>query len=554
MKAKTTKRALFASIFSTLLCGAMLAGSTFAWFTDSATSGNNKIVAGNLDIELYVQNDEGEFVDATDVDGVFGVDLWEPGVVAYETFKAVNVGNLALKYNMYLDVLDKNTVGGKSLADVIKVSVINGELGDDTTRDGLIDAGEWKAISDATAYVNDGVLLPEEEGDVFTVVAYWEPTDHDNDYNLNNGKKADDGSDALYIDFGVTLAATQYTYEADSFDDQYDANAHYGIRAVTGAIAQGAKDSNEALEEATNGLVYFDETLTDEDGVLAITLHFDLGSKGFVLEAFDAISELIVSAVDEQAANIKSIEIGAGLPEKLAALGIEGVETTVRELNGKPIEYTSDEYESWLFEDLATLMKAAGLGGSSLRDAMEACLEFAATEGLDVAITSMDGNTQVYRMYFALNWTESASVKTAVNQGAKDANAILANATNGLIYFDNALQQSGDELVITLHFEEGSFDYVEVTYAAVKALIGEAVYANAANIEYIQIVNQEPRYPADFDPAGDWVEADLRAVMSGISGGLTGALEAAKAEGLAVTIATTDGVVQVYRMNFDINW
>lgn len=33
---KNTKRALLASVLSVVLCFAMLVGSTFAWFTDSA--------------------------------------------------------------------------------------------------------------------------------------------------------------------------------------------------------------------------------------------------------------------------------------------------------------------------------------------------------------------------------------------------------------------------------------------------------------------------------------------------------------------------------------
>ena len=49
---KNTKRALLASVLSVVLCCAMLVGSTFAWFTDSVTSGKNQIVAGNLDVEL----------------------------------------------------------------------------------------------------------------------------------------------------------------------------------------------------------------------------------------------------------------------------------------------------------------------------------------------------------------------------------------------------------------------------------------------------------------------------------------------------------------------
>ena len=49
---KSTKRALLMSVISMLLCLAMLTGTTFAWFTDSVKSGMNKIVAGNLDVEL----------------------------------------------------------------------------------------------------------------------------------------------------------------------------------------------------------------------------------------------------------------------------------------------------------------------------------------------------------------------------------------------------------------------------------------------------------------------------------------------------------------------
>ena len=54
---KHTKRTLLASILSVAVCVTMLVGSTFAWFTDSVTSGNNKIVAGNLDIKLSYSTD-----------------------------------------------------------------------------------------------------------------------------------------------------------------------------------------------------------------------------------------------------------------------------------------------------------------------------------------------------------------------------------------------------------------------------------------------------------------------------------------------------------------
>ena len=53
---KSTKRALLASVMALLLCFSMLLSTTFAWFTDSVTSGNNIIKSGNLDIELEYWN------------------------------------------------------------------------------------------------------------------------------------------------------------------------------------------------------------------------------------------------------------------------------------------------------------------------------------------------------------------------------------------------------------------------------------------------------------------------------------------------------------------
>ena len=49
---KTTKRALLSSVLAMLICVAMLIGTTFAWFTDSASTAVNKIQAGTLDVQL----------------------------------------------------------------------------------------------------------------------------------------------------------------------------------------------------------------------------------------------------------------------------------------------------------------------------------------------------------------------------------------------------------------------------------------------------------------------------------------------------------------------
>ena len=49
-------RSLCVSILCMFLSTVMLVGTTFAWFTDTASTGVNKIQAGNLDIELAYKN------------------------------------------------------------------------------------------------------------------------------------------------------------------------------------------------------------------------------------------------------------------------------------------------------------------------------------------------------------------------------------------------------------------------------------------------------------------------------------------------------------------
>ncbi len=236
---KSTKRALLLSLISMLLCVAMLTGSTFAWFTDSVVSGNNKIVAGNLDVELYHSKnaDLGNKVEPTTklftaADG--GEVLWEPGVMVYENFTVKNVGSLALKFKMTVNASSFNTVTvndvTKSLKDVLKVAILDhaftgtreeaNTLAFTSTIDGFVREGELPAVGDDAA-----------KSKTYAIVIYWEPTENDNDYNLNNGKTSSDG-EPLFIDIGVDLVATQHTVENDSFGNDYDKNAWLELNAI----------------------------------------------------------------------------------------------------------------------------------------------------------------------------------------------------------------------------------------------------------------------------------------------------------------------------------
>ena len=87
---KATKRALLTSVMALVMCVVMLVGTTFAWFTDTASTGVNKIQAGNLDIELEMQvtengetkwvKAEGETLQFKKAAGHESEEvLWEPG-------------------------------------------------------------------------------------------------------------------------------------------------------------------------------------------------------------------------------------------------------------------------------------------------------------------------------------------------------------------------------------------------------------------------------------------------------------------------------------------
>lgn len=235
---KNAKKALIASIMSIVICCTMLMGTTMAWFTDSVTSSVNTIKAGNLKIGVYAGSEEitGEDTDPK----LFDVELWEPGVYVYENITVKNEGNLALKYKMSVNVGDAVKVNGKTLEEVLKFAVVD-EIADGTTRDGvkaLINASNTynslnSAIEGETSLYPVGNTNQYPTEATVAIVIFWEPGDNDNDFNLSNNKKGDNGETALKIELGINVEATQLPYEEDSFNDQYDKDATYADDTTT---------------------------------------------------------------------------------------------------------------------------------------------------------------------------------------------------------------------------------------------------------------------------------------------------------------------------------
>ena len=213
---KSTKRALLGSVMAMVLCLAMLVGATFAWFTDTASTGVNKIQAGNLDVALEMKDASGNWVSAEGktLDFVKAADakgeaiLWEPGCTyTLPELRVVNNGNLALKYKVIITGIQ----GSAKLNEAIEWTIGDVAMG-------------------AEQHLKAG------ESNEFTIKGHMKES-AGNEY-MN---ESIDG-------IAITVVATQDTVESDSFDKDYDAGAEYPVVAVANVNTNGdtvLKDKEE---------------------------------------------------------------------------------------------------------------------------------------------------------------------------------------------------------------------------------------------------------------------------------------------------------------------
>ena len=237
---KTTKRALFSSVVALLLCFTMLLGTTFAWFTDSAASGSNVITAGNLDIVVEYTLDGTTWKDLDGATDLFQKGLWEPGHTEVVALRIKNNGSLALKYAASMNIVSE-TVGKTKdgtdikLSDILTVSTLTqqavdadgnaNQIGDITL--GLAFNGENSVAYQNTTTFKAGNVLGN---DVFLEpgVAHYLIVKVDMAETVGN-EANHNGINIPTIEFGLNVLATQYTYENDSFGNQYDADAEYPV-------------------------------------------------------------------------------------------------------------------------------------------------------------------------------------------------------------------------------------------------------------------------------------------------------------------------------------
>ena len=269
---KSTKRALVSSALAILMCVAMLIGTTFAWFTDTASTGVNKIQAGNLDIEVKYTLDGDNWNDLDGATDIFQKGLWEPGHTEVVALKFKNNGNLALKYSINMNIVDETAGVNKfnqeyKLSDYLKVKTLSQEaslIGDSyigmafSERNDGLGYTATANFKDATVLDHDLFLAPGEVGNYLIMKVYMPET-------VGNEANAISTEKAASINFGLNVVATQIPYEKDSFGNTYDKDATYPV------IVSNQQQANDAITNATDKKVNISiasgQTITLDNGI-----------------------------------------------------------------------------------------------------------------------------------------------------------------------------------------------------------------------------------------------------------------------------------------------
>ena len=244
---KTTKRALLSSVMAMLLCITMLIGTTFAWFTDTASTAVNKIQAGKLDVALEMATSwsgdtpsdwgtaEGQTLRWMTADGR-GDDLilWEPGCTYnLNQFRIVNNGNLALKYKIVISGI----VGDAKLLEAIDFTV--------SGVDGATTAAHLNGF--------EGKLAANSTTDAITITGHMKES-AGNEYQ----NKSIDG-------IGITVVATQDTVEYDSNGNTYDERAEYPV------LASSVSDFRDALSQGNSTIILASDVTVDDGIQMSVT-------------------------------------------------------------------------------------------------------------------------------------------------------------------------------------------------------------------------------------------------------------------------------------------
>lgn len=227
-----TKRALLTSVLALVLSLAMLAGTTFAWFTDTASTGVNRIVSGNLDVGLKYwgvgEDGQKKWLTAEDSKKLFDENaLWEPGYTQIVYLKVKNNGNLALTYAMQITPVHETVgvnVDGEEfkLSDYIKFGWRTFTVDEEAGAPVALDREKAQDIVGGGAKLGTTLHRQAEQplgagAEELVALVAWMPENVGNEANYSTVQPT--------IELSLKVLATQATVESDSFDNTYDEDA-----------------------------------------------------------------------------------------------------------------------------------------------------------------------------------------------------------------------------------------------------------------------------------------------------------------------------------------
>jgi predicted ribosomally synthesized peptide with SipW-like signal peptide len=333
------------SVLSIVLSIAMLVGTTFAWFTDTASTGINRIVAGNLDIEVeYLRGIDGEdyvWESIEDADSLFSADLWEPGHTEIVYLRVKNKGSLAFNYKMYVTPINEQggiNVYGENfkLSDylVFKTSEPSKTFTMYSTRDEARNFAGTVGSLNQEALTQVGSMRADDNEHYIVLVVYM-PEDVGNEANYMTGTTPPE------IELGISFVATQMAYESDSFGNDYDEDAinevdeyvvgptysYFPQVKQTAAVTKSATgvttgDSNVVIDEGNNKVIINSAAKIEgtDDPAVTVEIPFDALQDGLSNPGIEvkktAASDAAAETAKNEGKDIASFDISTiGLPK-----------------------------------------------------------------------------------------------------------------------------------------------------------------------------------------------------------------------------------------------
>ena len=252
---KGIKKMLLLSGTSLLVSAMLLAGSTFAWFTDSVSNEGNTIQTGSFDVRFFGNRyDEGKWTAVHNLsrDTLIQEENWEPG-----QWNAVVIGisnyhnDLAAKVDVSFSITEGGEEGGLAEALWYKLTPFTSSQAaidrtDVESKLQYADSANRPSKNDSSVTSmteiskEENPLVLETEGEIY---AY---------YLLEYGMYTDAGIEYQNKTFGLNFVinATQAAVEADGFGKtDYDQDAQFPINVIYNDKQTG-EENGQALQEA----------------------------------------------------------------------------------------------------------------------------------------------------------------------------------------------------------------------------------------------------------------------------------------------------------------